>query len=103
MDATWLPKPVITRLLLLPTGMICCVFASVNIVRIEFERADVRVRQVDHGRHERRGLVRVAFDVLGEDVHRLAAQVPAAVPACPMLEITITDRCSDRSGCTRSR
>ena len=36
-DATWLPKPVITRLLLLPTGMICCVFASVNIVRIEFE------------------------------------------------------------------
>ncbi len=36
-EATLLPKPVMIRLLLLPTGMICCVFASVNIVRIEFE------------------------------------------------------------------
>jgi hypothetical protein len=36
-EATLLPKPVMIRLLLLPTGMICCVFASVNIVRIEFD------------------------------------------------------------------
>ena len=35
--ATWPPKPVRMIELLFPTGINCCVFASVNIARMEFE------------------------------------------------------------------
>ena len=37
------PKPVRIRPFELPTGMICCVFASVSIVRIEFDNVRTSV------------------------------------------------------------